>query len=184
MAWSFPWCICWLILSAHQVLHLWHFSIPSMCSDHLKKHKANGKERSIVSQGWQKTHAAVSGQRDGFRNFNKNAQCNFSTLDIHRSFSPLCNDRKSLLEAMSGGGRIGLDAPYQTRQCGESYSSYNQSDLRSRFLWTKKNHCLARSHYISDWKGTSVGLAGCPSLHIEMIESADMCVRHAMVLHF
>lgn len=40
-----------------------------------------------------------------------------SSLDLYSSTQPLCPDRGTLLDAMNGGGRIGFDAPYQTRGC-------------------------------------------------------------------
>lgn len=54
---------------------------------------------------------------DGFVDFMRTPTCNFSTLDLHAPFSPLCSDKESLLEAMTGGGRVGIDAPYSTRGC-------------------------------------------------------------------
>lgn len=54
---------------------------------------------------------------DAFANFTQTSTCSMSSLDLHTPFSPLCADRPSLMTAMSGGGRIGFDAPYQPRGC-------------------------------------------------------------------
>lgn len=54
---------------------------------------------------------------DGFSTFRRTDTCSFSTLDLHRPFTPLCDTRSSLLNAMSTGGRIGFDAPYSPRDC-------------------------------------------------------------------
>ena len=54
---------------------------------------------------------------DTFASYKYRNTCNISSLDLHAPFAPLCNDRKSLINAMSGGGRIGFDAPYMPRGC-------------------------------------------------------------------
>ena len=54
---------------------------------------------------------------DTFVSYKYRNTCNISSLDLHSPFAPLCNDRKSLLTAMSGGGRIGFDAPFMPRGC-------------------------------------------------------------------
>ncbi|KAI0405518.1 hypothetical protein F4802DRAFT_606781 [Xylaria palmicola] len=45
------------------------------------------------------------------------AECNISSLELHRPFDPICADRAAMLAAMSSGGRIGRDAPYIPRGC-------------------------------------------------------------------
>lgn len=40
-----------------------------------------------------------------------------SSLTLHQPFAPLCETRTDLMAAMSGGGRVGIDAPYQPRGC-------------------------------------------------------------------
>ncbi|KAK9323450.1 hypothetical protein V1517DRAFT_258147 [Lipomyces orientalis] len=54
---------------------------------------------------------------DTFAEFANRRQCKVSALDIHRPFEPLCQTKHDLLQAMSGGGRIGFDAPYMPRDC-------------------------------------------------------------------
>ncbi|KAK9454851.1 hypothetical protein V1511DRAFT_459899 [Dipodascopsis uninucleata] len=54
---------------------------------------------------------------DTFARFANRDRCPISSLDIHRPFEPLCSTKEELLEAMSGGGRIGIDAPYMPRGC-------------------------------------------------------------------
>ena len=55
---------------------------------------------------------------DGFAPFTQSPECNLTSLQIYRPTKSLCTNRTSLLNAMSDGGRIGFDAPYQTRDCG------------------------------------------------------------------
>lgn len=54
---------------------------------------------------------------DTFANYKHRAICNISSLDLHVPFSPLCQTRQEMLDAMAGGGRIGRDAPYMPRGC-------------------------------------------------------------------
>jgi hypothetical protein len=54
---------------------------------------------------------------DTFASYKYRNTCNISSLDLHAPFAPLCQDRQSLLTAMSSGGRIGNDAPYMPRGC-------------------------------------------------------------------
>lgn len=55
---------------------------------------------------------------DTFAGFkHRGADCDVSSMDLHRPFDPVCPDKDSVLEAMSGGGRIGKDAPYVPRHC-------------------------------------------------------------------
>ncbi|RMD44470.1 hypothetical protein DV735_g637, partial [Chaetothyriales sp. CBS 134920] len=49
--------------------------------------------------------------------YRNHSECNISSLDLHQPFSPLCADRVSLLDAFTGGGRIGMNAPFQPRGC-------------------------------------------------------------------
>lgn len=44
-------------------------------------------------------------------------KCDLSSLDLHVPFGPVCQDKNSMLAAMSSGGRIGKDAPYMPRGC-------------------------------------------------------------------
>ena len=54
---------------------------------------------------------------DTFQTYKFRDTCDISSLDLHASFSPLCQTRDEMLSAMSGGGRIGHDAPYMPRGC-------------------------------------------------------------------
>ncbi len=54
---------------------------------------------------------------DTFADYKYRNACNISSLDLHLPFAPLCADRRSMLTAMSSGGRIGHDAPYMPRGC-------------------------------------------------------------------
>ncbi|KAK9466822.1 hypothetical protein V1512DRAFT_262427 [Lipomyces arxii] len=54
---------------------------------------------------------------DAFAEYSYHDICKISSLDIHKPFEPLCQDKKSLVTAMSSGGRIGMDSPYMTRGC-------------------------------------------------------------------
>lgn len=50
------------------------------------------------------------------------------------SFEPLCQTRQDLLEAMSGGGRIGFDAPYMSRSCDMRwFTSAEVCEILGRF---------------------------------------------------
>ena len=93
--------------------------------------------RAIISKGWQKVHDSANGQGklvDGLRDFDKAPGCNFTSLDIHHPFSPACKDRSSLLDAMSGGGRLGWDEPYWTRGCDMQWFTTDEAcDILSRF---------------------------------------------------
>ncbi|KAK9472906.1 uncharacterized protein V1510DRAFT_120992 [Dipodascopsis tothii] len=54
---------------------------------------------------------------DAFADYKYQDVCKISSLDLHRPFEPLCKDKTSLIDAMSNGGRIGIDAPYMPRDC-------------------------------------------------------------------
>jgi hypothetical protein len=49
--------------------------------------------------------------------FRNHSECNISSLDLHTPRSPLCVTREQTLRAISGGGRIGFDAPFIPRDC-------------------------------------------------------------------
>lgn len=60
--------------------------------------------------------------------------CDISSLALHKAFSPLCHDRTSFLDAFSGGGRIGFDAPFMPRDCDMRwYATEEICDIMSRF---------------------------------------------------
>lgn len=54
---------------------------------------------------------------DSFQDFQQSDRCSLSSLDLHGPFEPLCEDKESLMQAMSWGGRIGQDAPFSPRGC-------------------------------------------------------------------
>ncbi|KAL9640189.1 MAG: hypothetical protein Q9204_000817 [Flavoplaca sp. TL-2023a] len=71
---------------------------------------------------------------DTFASFKYRNTCNISSLDLHSPFAPLCTDRKSLLAAMSSGGRIGHDAPYMPRECDMRWFSTEEiCEILARF---------------------------------------------------
>lgn len=71
---------------------------------------------------------------DTFANYKYRNACNISSLDLHAPFAPLCPDRKSLIQAMSGGGRIGFDAPYMPRGCDMRWFTTEEiCEILSRF---------------------------------------------------
>lgn len=71
---------------------------------------------------------------DTFETYKYRNACNLSSLDLHAPFAPLCPDRKSMLTAMSSGGRIGHDAPYMPRECDMRWFSTEEvCEILSRF---------------------------------------------------
>ncbi|KAK9375818.1 uncharacterized protein V1513DRAFT_440947 [Lipomyces chichibuensis] len=64
---------------------------------------------------------------DTFAHFKNRETCKISALEIHRPFEPLCKTKDSVLNAMSGGGRIGFDAPYMPRGCDMRW--YDRSEI-------------------------------------------------------
>ncbi len=72
---------------------------------------------------------------DTFANFShRGASCDVSSLDLHRSFGPVCPDRDSVLKAMSDGGRVGRDAPYVPRGCDMRwYNTQEVCEILDRF---------------------------------------------------
>lgn len=59
----------------------------------------------------------ISDVIDGFQDYTRSPTCNFSSLELHGPFAPLCKDKDSLLEAMTSGGRHGFDAPFSPKGC-------------------------------------------------------------------
>ncbi len=56
---------------------------------------------------------------DTFTNYRyrNHTKCQISSLDLHTPFVPLCSNRAEMLTAISGGGRIGKEAPFMPRGC-------------------------------------------------------------------
>lgn len=78
--------------------------------------------------------ARLSDVVNTFRNFKQDGECSFSSLDLHGPFEPLCQDRASVLEAMSYGGRIGFDAPFSPRGCDMRWFSGEEiCEIMTRF---------------------------------------------------
>jgi len=79
---------------------------------------------------------------DGFADFHRTPTCNLSTLDLHEPFTPKCTNRQNVLRAMSSGGRRGIDAPYQPRDCDLTwFSSTELCAILSKF---------SRVHFVGD----------------------------------
>jgi len=71
---------------------------------------------------------------DTFASYKYRNTCNISSLDLHAPFSPLCPDRKSMITALSSGGRIGNDAPYMPRSCDMRWFSTQEiCEILGRF---------------------------------------------------
>lgn len=71
---------------------------------------------------------------DTFESYKYRTACNISSLDLHAPFAPLCSDRKSMIEAMASGGRIGHDAPYMPRGCDMRWFTTEEvCEILSRF---------------------------------------------------
>lgn len=71
---------------------------------------------------------------DGFADYKQESNCTANSLDIHGPFEPLCNNRDQLLDAMTGGGRLGFDAPFSPRGCDMRWFSNDEiCDIFSRF---------------------------------------------------
>lgn len=71
---------------------------------------------------------------DIFEEFKTSDRCRFSSLDLHGPFEPLCEDKESLLQAMTGGGRIGTDMPFSPRGCDmRFFSPAEVCSILSRF---------------------------------------------------
>lgn len=49
--------------------------------------------------------------------YRNHTNCQISSLDLHTPFDPLCSTSAEMLTAISGGGRIGKEAPFMPRGC-------------------------------------------------------------------
>jgi hypothetical protein len=91
------------------------------CHDrHLPPKPASRLERSI----------------DAFNSYayRNHTSCNISSLDLHTPFEPSCNTRQEFLTSFTGGGRIGMNAPFQPRGCDMHwYSTEDICEIFSRF---------------------------------------------------
>jgi hypothetical protein len=60
--------------------------------------------------------------------------CDISSLNLHRPFSPLCETREDFLEAFSGGGRVGFDQPFMPLKCDMRWFTTEEiCEIFSRF---------------------------------------------------
>lgn len=65
-------------------------------------------------------------------------QCYLSSLDLHIPISPLCSSKQSMLDAVTGGGRPGVDMPYEPRSCDMRWFNTEEiCEIVSRFdrIW-------------------------------------------------
>jgi len=66
--------------------------------------------------------------------FHNHTDCLISSLDLHTSFAPLCTARADMLDAISGGGRIGFGAPFIPRGCDMRWFTTEEvCEIFSRF---------------------------------------------------
>jgi hypothetical protein len=66
--------------------------------------------------------------------YRNNTNCQISSLDLHAPFAPLCTTRADILEAISGGGRIGFGAPFMPRGCDMRWFTTEEvCEIFSRF---------------------------------------------------
>lgn len=73
---------------------------------------------------------------DTFENYKyrDHPDCQISSQQLHIPFDPLCSSRKELLAAVSGGGRVGFDAPFVPRGCDMRWFATDEiCDILSRF---------------------------------------------------
>lgn len=71
---------------------------------------------------------------DHFARFNRAPGCDYGSQDIYMQNKEVCPDRRTMLAAVSDGGRVGYDAPYQSRGCDMRwYSTDEICDILSRF---------------------------------------------------
>ena len=73
---------------------------------------------------------------DTFTNYRyrNHTKCQISSLDLHTPFYPLCSGRADMLTAISGGGRIGKEAPFMPRGCDMRWFSTEEiCDIFERF---------------------------------------------------
>ena len=71
---------------------------------------------------------------DTFSSYKYRNTCDISSLNLHAPFAPLCQDRESMVTAMSSGGRIGNDAPYMPRGCDMRWFSTEEiCEILARF---------------------------------------------------
>lgn len=81
-------------------------------------------------------------EEDTFADFVKGPGCNFTTQQLHYAFEPKCKDRASLMSAMGGGGRHGVEQPYASLGCDFTWFNPEQvCKIMSRF---------DRLHFIGD----------------------------------
>jgi hypothetical protein len=66
--------------------------------------------------------------------YRNHTNCQISSLDLHTPFAPLCTSRAEMLTAISGGGRVGKEAPFKPRGCDMRWFSTEEiCQIFSRF---------------------------------------------------
>ncbi|KIW13247.1 hypothetical protein PV08_08434 [Exophiala spinifera] len=66
--------------------------------------------------------------------YRNHTACQISSLDLHLPSSAVCRNRTALLQAFSGGGRIGLDRPYFPLGCDIRWFTTEEAcQILSRF---------------------------------------------------
>lgn len=80
------------------------------------------------------TRYRVPDSIDTFASYKHRTTCNISSLDLHTAFGPLCLARPTIIAAMTGGGRIGFDAPFMPRGCDMRwFTSEEVCEILGRF---------------------------------------------------
>lgn len=134
--------IAWFLLSLHPVYHY----LTSSTVRHTPRTAAVTVTETLAVPAIQATaianslgntkfnHARIPDAIDTFRHFRQAQNCTMSSLDLHGPFEPLCKDRRSLMDAMTGGGRIGFDAPFSPRDCDMRWFSTEEiCEIMGRF---------------------------------------------------
>lgn len=126
--------VVWLLLSVHPTYN-YYFSAPSARA--IQRPSSSSTARSSTASSAADVASDPTRSVDAvdiFDNFKKTDDCSFSSLDLHQPFSPLCQDRDSLLAAMSGGGRHGFNQPYAPVGCDMRFFSPDEiCSILSRF---------------------------------------------------
>lgn len=86
----------------------------------------------LFTTGGSRTAAARA--TDHFAHYKRADGCDFRSTDLYKADKDQCADKHSLLKAVSDGGRIGFDAPYQSRGCDMRWFNTDEiCNILSRF---------------------------------------------------
>ncbi|KAJ8611327.1 hypothetical protein MRB53_037997 [Persea americana] len=96
----------------------------SFATDHKVIHTTPSR---MLSQGIEQTRGKLFRQDDGLRDLEQTATCSLDSRLLHSAFRPLCKSRNSMLDAVSGGGRWGLDQPYHALSC--DFKWFKQAEI-------------------------------------------------------